>query len=314
MNKKYIIGCILLLCSSCCRVVEKIEPKIASQIYPYQGSSIVPAFPPLSPEESQTPWGQEYQIGLTFARQTDFYRAITAFKRADILIHDANTSRRAELAYQIFLSYYLGGRYQDVVTSSLHPSLKNLDRYFPTFHDFLLILYESYQKIHAEDKAKELLQIMKLYYPKTVNKMCTAVALLQGDLETLEKVSLENSQPYLKSFVQDYYKKKKSIGAAGLYNAILPGAGYLYVGQTQSAVTALVLNSLFIWSSYHCFTHGHTAAGIILTSFEVGWYFGGIYGAKEAARFYNERLFEKQAARTLQEQRLFPTLMLRYAF
>lgn len=314
MNKKYIIGCIFLLCSSCCRVVEKIEPKITSQIYPYQGSSVVPAFPPLCPEELQTPWGQEYQIGLSFARQADFYRAITAFKRADILISDANTSRKMELAYQIFLSYYLAGRYQDVITSSLHPSLRDLDRYFPTFHDFLLILYESYQKIHAEEKAKELLQIMKLYYPKTVNKMCTAVALLQGDLGTLEKTSLENSQPYLKIFVQDYYKKKKSIGAAGLYNAILPGAGYLYVGQTQSAVTALVLNSLFIWSAYHCFTHGHTAAGIILTSFEVGWYFGGIYGAKEAARFYNERLFEKQAAKTLQEQRLFPTLMLRYAF
>ena len=68
-----------------------------------------------------------------------------------------------------------------------------------------------------------------------------------------------------------YEKEKKSISKAQLLNTFIPGAGYLYVNQKQSAVTAFFLNALFIAATYHFFHKGHTAAGIITLSFESGW-------------------------------------------
>ena len=41
---------------------------------------------------------------------------------------------------------------------------------------------------------------------------------------------------------------------------------------------------------------------------------GGIYGAGEEAKFYNERIYETGATGVLHERNLFPPLMLRHAF
>jgi len=56
------------------------------------------------------------------------------------------------------------------------------------------------------------------------------------------------------------------------------------------------------------------AAGIITTSFEAGWYFGGIYGAGESAKLYNERLYEKAVYPAMNRHSLFPVLMLKFGF
>ena len=111
-----------------------------------------------------------------------------------------------------------------------------------------------------------------------------------------------------------YYLEKKSVAKAQTFNALLPGAGYLYLGQKKSALTAFLLNGLFIAAAYEFFHHRHVAAGIITTSFEAGWYFGGIYGAGEEAKYFNEKAYERNASRTLHEYNLFPVLMMLYAF
>ena len=110
------------------------------------------------------------------------------------------------------------------------------------------------------------------------------------------------------------HQKKKSVSRAQTYNAILPGAGFLYVGQKQSALTSFLLNGLFIWASIHFYSKGNYAAGAVFTSLETGWYFGGIYGAGESAKLYNERLYEKEAYPILNSGGFFPVLMLRYGF
>ena len=88
----------------------------------------------------------------------------------------------------------------------------------------------------------------------------------------------------------------------------------MYIGQKKSALTAFLLNSLFIAAAYEFFHHGHVAAGIITTSFEAGWYFGGIYGAGEEAKYYNERVYEQDATAILNDTKLFPVLMIQYGF
>ena len=75
-----------------------------------------------------------------------------------------------------------------------------------------------------------------------------------------------------------------------------------------------MLNSLFIWASAHFYSKGNYGAALICASFEAGWYFGGIYGAGESAKLYNERLYEKMAYPILKHERYFPVLMLKYGF
>ena len=94
----------------------------------------------------------------------------------------------------------------------------------------------------------------------------------------------------------------------------MPGSGYLYLGQKKSALTSFLLNGLFIYAAYEFFHHGYTAAGIITTSFEAGWYFGGIYGAGEEAKFYNERIYNEEACTLMQTKKIFPFFMLKYSF
>lgn len=119
---------------------------------------------------------------------------------------------------------------------------------------------------------------------------------------------------FLTNLLTSYDAKKKSPCKAQFANGILPGAGYLYVGQKQAALTSFLLNGLFIYAAVYFYTNGNVAAGVITTSFEMGWYFGGIYGAGEAAKYYNERLYERQAYPALSYNKLFPVLMLKYGF
>ena len=85
-----------------------------------------------------------------------------------------------------------------------------------------------------------------------------------------------------------------------LFNALIPGGGYLYVrpnaigNHSFSPQRPISLQPLSISSPKDIL-----AAGIIATSFEAGWYFGGIYGAGEAAKLYNERLYESYVIRHL---------------
>ena len=131
------------------------------------------------------------------------------------------------------------------------------------------------------------------------------LSILQ-DLSACSDAALEISR--------NYAKAKKSPAVAATLNALIPGSGYLYLGQAQSAFTSLAFNSLFIAASTHFFLKGNYAAGAITSTFELGWYLGGIFGASEGAKFYNVRLYEKQAHYRMRDHKLYPVLMLKHGF
>ena len=138
--------------------------------------------------------------------------------------------------------------------------------------------------------------------------------LQKADFSSIETFAKEPDNAYLQDFLHSYDKAKKSVPKAQALNAVFPGAGYLYVGQMQSAFTATLLNGLFIGASYYFFQSGNVPAGAIFTLFEMGWYGGGIYGVGEEAKFYNERMYEKQATPMMNKHKLFPAFMISHAF
>ncbi len=306
---------ITLTLYSCYRVDPKIEPQVSYTVQDRFVKSLPPAFPALTHEEKQEIWAQEYLIGLGFAKKLDLYRSITSFKRAEILLPEVNIKRLQEVQYYMVLSYYLGGRYSDAIYTFQESKLKGISDDFLPYHDLLVILYESYRETNDFNNAKYIYKVIKLKFPDTADKLYVSSALVDGDIKTLDEVSEKNNNyQNLKKITTFYEQNKKSVPTAEFLNAVLPGAGYLYVGQKQSALTAFLLNGLFIYASYKFFDNGYPAAGIITASFEAGWYLGGIYGGGESAKLYNERLYEKKAYPMLTQNHLFPVLMLQYGF
>jgi hypothetical protein len=112
--------------------------------------------------------------------------------------------------------------------------------------------------------------------------------------------SYTEARSLIQALEESPYKPRKSPEVAGTLSAILPGAGYVYVGQPAQAASSFLLNGLFILGAVAAFTHESPVLGGILTFFELGWYQGGIRSAAAAAREANEE-DEKRYRRKLQE-------------
>lgn len=313
MTNKLLIFCLFFF-AACYRVPDRIDPRVCYQLQDQYFQHLSGAFPPLTKEEKTSDWGKEYTIARAFANELDLYRAVSTFKRAEILIED-NKERKLEIQYDILLCFFLGKRYDEVIESFEKSDLARVDKTFFAYRDLLLILYESYREMDNKEKQAKTVELMEKSFPDTSEELKVSLAIREGDLVTVSDFATGFQHPsYLDNLLDCYCEKKKSVPAAQFLNAFLPGAGYLYIGQRKSALTAFLLNGLFIAAATQFFLHNHIAAGIITTGFEAGWYFGGIYGAGEEAKYYNERLYERAASTVLNEYKLFPILMLDHAF
>ncbi|OGN61294.1 MAG: hypothetical protein A3F40_01835 [Chlamydiae bacterium RIFCSPHIGHO2_12_FULL_27_8] len=312
MMKSKFLYIIILLFSSCYRVEDKLEPNISYNLDEKFFQSLQNPSTPLTDEEKKEDFAKEFIIAKRFAKEMDLYRAITNFKRAEILA-DSQNCRFLEIQYNILLCYFLAKKYEDVILTFEKSSLENVDKSFYAFEDLLIILYESYRELKNEEKTAKILEILQENFPDMEKNIVLSTALLEGDLYKIKNIADEKKDQTLNVMLKDYQKTKKSIKTAQLLN-IIPGAGYLYIGQKKSAFTAFTLNSLFIYAAYECFARGWKAAGIITLSFEAGWYFGGIYGAGEEAKFYNERIYENYNSQKMQKDKQFPVFMLKYGF
>ncbi len=315
MNKFFTVLFFTFLLSGCHRNVGDMKPQLNYAVQDSYLKQLPSPFPLLSESERAQDWGKEYTIGLGFAHQLDLYQAATAFKRAEILIPRSETARLKELRYNVVLCYYLGQKYRDVTYEFEQGDLRGVNQVFPAFHDLLVILYDCYLKLGEDNKRIALLETIRYYYPDTAARLGASTALVQANFpEIKHQATLLPPQNTVQEFLEAYQAGRKSPGTAQSLNALLPGTGYLYLGQYQTALTAFLFNGLFIWATYHFYHQGHFAAGTIFLSFEFGWYFGGIFGAGIEAKNFNERLYERLATPMMNQNRLFPVLNLRYAF
>lgn len=271
--------------------------------------SLPSPFQPLQEEERSTEWGRELYLGLKFAQEEDYYRAITCYKAATFL---APTGRLPECEYRLVEAYYFAGKYEEAIRIYETGTLGELPLDFCALKELLLMLEDSYQRIGLSAKALRIRCLMEQKFPETASNTETYQAIKEADFCTLNCLAEDN--PCLAGFLANYAFESKSPQKARLYNALLPGAGYLYVGQKQSALTSFIINTLFTWAAYRFFERGYPAAGFITASFECGWYFGGINGAGLAAEEWNRALYEAKGKEFLIQQGLFPVLQFEYAF
>lgn len=300
---------------SCQPHCQKMEPLIQCPPLVYQINTLPSAFPSLSPEERQQEWATELLIGDHFAKECDFYRAITCFKRAIILLPPNESERQLQLDYNLMLCYYLGGKYQDALNIFEASELSQANPCFPAFNNLLLIVYDCYLQTKQEDKAECVLEVIRKFSPETTDDLLLYQNLKNGEMETARcLISRHRDAEAMEIDFACYDQFAKSPSKARTLNAILPGAGYYYVGQRRSAMTSFIINALFTAAAYQFFSRGYPAAGAITTSLEMGWYLGGINGAGIEAKEFNTRLYEGVSRKILTDHCCFPVLMFETSF
>lgn len=132
----------------------------------------------------------------------------------------------------------------------------------------------------------------------------------QNERPSLTKERLEQIQHLLEQYKRD----ELSPTAARWMNALVPGLGYLYVGQGGSAITSLVVNTLFIAATIHLVKEKNYAGALIAGSLEAGWYIGGINGAGLAAMEANEARWKEGVEKSSLQEFCWPILQVEYRF
>jgi hypothetical protein len=315
MKKKWLLLGILLSCTACQPNCCKIEPCLSYTPQARQIQCLPSPFEKLTREEIRHEWGKELYVALVFANEMDLYRAITCLKRALIFLPPSKRERKLQIQYNIVQCYYLGQKYGDVLEAFNESDLCATGPDFPAYRELMIMLYDSYKQTEQEEKASSLLKLIEENDPDTAKNLLISTAFSEGDLGYLKELSSEHPQaPLIDAFVDGYCNESKSVQKARNLNAILPGAGYYYVGQTKAALTSFLINSLFIGTAYYFFKNNNIPAGLITTSLETGWYIGGINGAGLAAKEYNERLYEVNGKQVMIHSHLFPIFMFQKSF
>lgn len=293
----------------------KIEPTIVYSPPEHLIDSHPSAFLPLTNDEIKELWAKELLLGDAFGRQLDLYRAITCYKSALILLPAERIERQLQITYDIILSYYLGQKYNDAINTFETSQLTEVNPLFPAFNNLLLILYDCYQQVGQCDKVEDLFGVIQRASPETAADLTLYDELNEGDLDEVKQlIAVHRDQEKMQTYVDIYEASAYSPQKARILNAVLPGAGYYYVGQKKSAMTSFVINALFSYAAYQFFDRGYIAAGAITTSLELGWYLGGINGAGIEAQEYNNGLYNRMAVKLLSDQKFFPVLMFETSF
>ena len=312
----WILPC-LILCG-CQTSRSELEPKISYTPQACFFETLPTGFENLTPQEKKQHWGKELFLAKAFARELDFYRAITAYKSALFLMPEKEVDRRLEAEYGVVYCYFLGKKYQEAAEFFETSQLRDISSTHPIFHDLLILLYTAYTQTEQDAKADKILAMVDNFDRDLSHRLQLENELSLGNIKEVEHLitSFDSTDLNLSidHFLHTYQQEAKSTSKARLFNAILPGAGYLYVGQKKTAFTSLMLNGLFIAAASHFFEHGNIAAGLVTLSFEMGWYVGGITGAGLAAKEYNEQLYETRAKEVMLHQQLFPILMFKKSF
>lgn len=284
------------LLSGCARTP---EPSAPLTVLP--PSTLLKRLPSCSqPPDSGALWASEWKIGQAFGREGDYYRAITAFKRALILLPQEDTSQRFYLQYDILLAYSLAGHWQDALDYYRQSDLPMIPPDFVCRRDLLLLVQELFLQTGQIETSAAIDPLLPSP-DKEVNQISRPLQLRQWETVPLD------------TFTEAYLAHRKDPKKAAMLQMI-PGAGYLYVGQTKSAVTSLVVNALSIWAIASLVNHQQIAAACLVGTLEVGWYFGGIHGASLAAHHWNERLGEQLGRPLLTQDRYAPLFRLEYLF
>lgn len=132
-----------------------------------------------------------------------------------------------------------------------------------------------------------------------------------SDPESIEQINQEANFHKLRQYHQEYLNSysHKSPWLAGLMSTVLPGLGQFYIGSYQSAAVSLLLNGLFLWSTFNFVNKdlegAAFASGFVLSITYVGNILNAVRGANKINQVATKPL------KTKIKESLFPELKIK---
>ena len=294
------------------------------------------AVPPLYSAEAEPTGGhaeQVYGFGLHLFRLGDHYRAVTELKRFTLLFprhrqHDAaqvliGLALQSDAAYDDamahfqWLSQFNGETHAAQVASfKLGEIPYSQGQYRLSARNWQRFLSDAPEGPIAR-RAAYLLGLSWWLDGQRTEASGAWSLLPEGDPLSNRASALQAEARQLALPVH------KSPAVAGVLSGVLPGAGHLYIGKPLQALTAFLLNGLFLAGAAYAVHEGLEGTAAILLFFETGWYLGTISSARAGAREFNRHQQQAAADRLLAtyglppldlEQLQLPALGLRLRF
>ena len=76
--------------------------------------------------------------------------------------------------------------------------------------------------------------------------------------------------------------------------SIFPGMGYVYSNRVQTALSAFVINGLFMFATYTSFKNDNIGAGSLFGLFGVTFYASGIIGSIKSTKRHNQNKYNNK--------------------
>lgn len=254
---------------------------------------------------SSVRWVDEFDLAKKLTLNQEYDLAIESLKKAWALCPPTYLQDRQSIEFAFINLYYLRKDYFSCTRYFEKSSLLYANANFIDYKKMLFMLYCAYMEIEKEDKASKVLTLLLKEDPLHSNELVAFHALNQKDFKPLLSLDLEPShQKVLKLLINRFEHRRKSIQKAKWLSLVLPGLGYYYANQKQTALTSFTLNSLFIASTIKLISLKIYPLALFTFAFELGWYFGGMKGSMRAVKQHNDFEFEKLKSEVMEKKLL----------
>jgi tetratricopeptide (TPR) repeat protein len=286
-------------------IVDNLANLIARRLlFSFLALSILLSLSPIAPHAEAIEINADGQLRFadSYFEDGNYPRAIAEYER--FLHFFPKDDRGDAVRYQIGTAFFEAGRYRDAIDrfSRLAEAGGPPAELAPddlSFRSFLMIA-ESYVRLDARDTAVSILTrlLAATDSPGIADEIHYRIAWIQlrghnwrGAKAELSRMERHSPAAYPVTAITSALEEvnripQKSPAVAGLLS-VMPGAGYLYCGRYQDALTSFLFNGALILSGVEAFDSGNEALGGLIGFVGVGFYSGSIYGSISAAHKYN---------------------------
>jgi tetratricopeptide (TPR) repeat protein len=228
-------------------------------------------------------------------KEKEYFRTVSEITRF-IFEAERSSDYTLELDKKVFnlklLSaeiYYINSDHEKCISilEILSKQYENTDRSIQPLYRLGKLYFEHEQYKIAKEYFIKLLNLDNIddHIKNKVENWLFIISKLTDDKEAL--INYEENIQYKEISKKYESLELKSPTAAGLYSAIIPGLGQLYLGRDRDAISSFLVNGLFIWGISESSKKDLHSTTAILSLFGIGWYSGNIYGAINGAHKYN---------------------------
>jgi tetratricopeptide (TPR) repeat protein len=239
-----------------------------------------------------------YYFAKELEANKEYEKAIIEYKR--LLSYYPNSAYKANTLKAVFNILYQQEKYLEMINWG--KKILNNNEKLVNIRKIEFLIGVAYFKIDNFKLARNYFEKVRDF---DNNELKDKTYLLEGlSFAKQEKwKQAKNSFSEIKSSSQFYRTAQKSIKLAKQGKhlkykdpviasalGIIPGLGYLYSGYSETAVSSIFVNSLFIGGATKAFENDNKSLGMILGTFGFGFYTGNIYGSFQTAQRKNQKI------------------------